>query len=217
MVVPLSFGICSLGIFDQRMGRYNYVQVKWLYMNQDNPWTTLSTKTPYENPWIRVEHSDVLTPAGTAGIYGVVRFKNLAVGVVPIDQEGYTYLVGQFRYALGRYSWEIPEGGCPLGTDALATAKRELQEETGLSANEWTTLLETDLSNSVSDEEGIIFLAQGLVQGQASPEDTEELAVKRVPFAEAYQMVLAGEIRDSLSVMGILRVQLMIQEGKILL
>jgi len=199
------------------MGRYNYVQVKWLYMNQDNPWTTLSTKTPYENPWIRVEHSDVLTPAGTAGIYGVVRFKNLAVGVVPIDQEGYTYLVGQFRYALGRYSWEIPEGGCPLGTDALATAKRELQEETGLSANEWTTLLETDLSNSVSDEEGIIFLAQGLVQGQASPEDTEELAVKRVPFAEAYQMVLAGEIRDSLSVMGILRVQLMIQEGKILL
>ncbi|MCH2081351.1 MAG: NUDIX hydrolase [Saprospiraceae bacterium] len=186
-------------------------------MNQDNPWTTLSTKTPYENPWIRVEHSDVLTPAGTAGIYGVVRFKNLAVGVVPIDQEGYTYLVGQFRYALGRYSWEIPEGGCPLGTDALATAKRELQEETGLSANEWTTLLETDLSNSVSDEEGIIFLAQGLVQGQASPEDTEELAVKRVPFAEAYQMVLAGEIRDSLSVMGILRVQLMIQEGKILL
>ena len=186
-------------------------------MNQDNPWTTLSTKTPYENPWIRVEHSDVLTPAGTAGIYGVVRFKNLAVGIVPIDQEGYTYLVGQFRYALGRYSWEIPEGGCPLGTDALATAKRELQEETGLSANEWTTLLETDLSNSVSDEEGIIFLAQGLVQGQASPEDTEELAVKRVPFAEAYQMVLAGEIRDSLSVMGILRVQLMIQEGKILL
>lgn len=186
-------------------------------MNQDNPWTTLSTKTPYENPWIRVEHSDVLTPAGTAGIYGVVRFKNLAVGVVPIDQEGYTYLVGQFRYALGRYSWEIPEGGCPLGTDALATAKRELQEETGLSANEWTTLLETDLSNSVSDEEGIIFLAQGLVQGKASPEDTEELAVKRVPFAEAYQMVLAGEIRDSLSVMGILRVQLMIQEGKILL
>jgi 8-oxo-dGTP pyrophosphatase MutT (NUDIX family) len=197
------------------MDWYHHVQIKSLYMSQDNPWTTLKTSTPYQNPWIKIEHSDVLTPAGTEGIYGVVRFKNLAVGVVPIDQEGYTYLVGQFRYALDRYSWEIPEGGCPIGTDALNTAKRELQEETGLSANEWTAILETDLSNSVSDEEGIIFLAQGLAQGEASPEETEDLAIKRIPFAEAYQMVLKGEIRDSLSVMGILKVQLMIQEGTI--
>ena len=176
-----------------------------------NPWKTLHTTTPYENPWIRVEHSEVINPAGNPGIYGVVRFKNLAVGVIPIDEEGNIYLVGQYRYALQRYSWEIPEGGCPIGTDALATAKRELQEETGLRATHWSKIVEMDVSNSVSDEEGVIFLAKGLSEGEASPEETEDLQVKKLPFDEAYQMVVKGEIRDSLSVMGILRLKLILK------
>ncbi len=176
----------------------------------NNPWKTLNTRNAYENPWIRVDHSEVITPTGTNGIYGVVHFKNIAVGVVPLDEQGYTYLVGQYRYALDRYSWEIPEGGCPEGTDTLATAKRELKEETGLEAQNWKPILEMDVSNSVTDEVGILYLAQGLSQGEAAPEETEELQIRHLPFAEAYQMVLKGEIRDSLSVMGILRVHILL-------
>lgn len=174
-----------------------------------NPWTTLSTRVAYENPWIRVEHHDVLNPAGKKGIYGLVRFQNLAVGVVPVDEEGYTWLVGQYRYALNRYSWEIPEGGCPVGTDPLDTARRELAEETGLRADNWTRLLDFHLSNSVTDEFGVAYLATGLTLGPAAPEETEELALRRLPLSEAIAMVLNGEITDAVSVMALQRVALL--------
>ena len=170
-----------------------------------NNWKTLDRTTSYENPWIRVEHREVLTPAGTPGIYGVVQFKNKAIGIVPIDDEGFIYLVGQYRYPLEEYSWEIPEGGSPEGEDPLVTAKRELKEETGLTATQWQPLGRVHTSNSVTDEEGFMFLAQGLTAGEAQPEDTEELALRRVPLAEAVEMVMRSEITDSISIAGILK------------
>ncbi|MEM9258012.1 MAG: NUDIX hydrolase, partial [Bacteroidota bacterium] len=166
----------------------------------NNPWQTKSTSVPYENPWIRIEHREVINPAGNPGIYGLVKYKNHAVGIVPVDDEGYTYLVGQYRYATDTYEWEIPEGGCPVGTDLLATAKRELKEETGLVAEEWTQIMDFYLSNSVTDEYGVAFLARGLRQEEAEPEDTEDLALRRVPLKEAIQMTLDGSIKDALSV-----------------
>lgn len=170
-----------------------------------NPWETLSTKTHYENPWIKVEEHQVINPAGNPGIYGKVSFKNQAVGIIASDRAGSIRLVGQFRYPLNQYSWEIPEGGSPHGEDILVSAKRELREETGLTAGRWSELMRLHLSNSVSDEEAIIFLAQDLTEGEALPDDTEDLAIRNIPFNEALQMVMAGEITDSMSVAAILK------------
>jgi len=173
------------------------------------PWTVLSETETYANPWITVTHAEVVTPGATRGVYGTVHFRNLAIAVLPLDQERHTWLVGQHRYPLDRYSWEVPEGGCPLGReDPLATAQRELKEETGVVARRWDKLLELDMSNSVTDERAIAYVARDLTVGEAEPESTEQLAVRRVPFIQAYQMVLDGEITDALSVATILRAQL---------
>ncbi|HEY4337512.1 MAG TPA: NUDIX hydrolase, partial [Puia sp.] len=145
-----------------------------------------------------------------AGIYGKIHFKNLAVGVLPLDGEGNTWLVGQYRFPLEEYSWEIPEGGGALGVDPLESAKRELREETGLVASSWEPLLEMHLSNSVSDEKAIIFLARGLEQREPMPDETEQLVVRRVPFEEAYRMVEQGLITDAMSVAAILKAKLVL-------
>jgi 8-oxo-dGTP pyrophosphatase MutT (NUDIX family) len=172
-----------------------------------NPWKTNSTKEIYENRWIKLTEYQVTNPAGNAGIYGKVHFKNKAIGIVAIDGEGYTWLVGQWRYTLNTWSWEIPEGGGPLHNDVLAAAQRELKEETGLTAARWTMIQRVHLSNSVSDEEGFIFLAEELTEGQVEREETEaDMKVMRLPFAEALRMVNEGTITDSLSIIGILRV-----------
>lgn len=176
---------------------------------QHNPWTVNETTVPYENPWIRVEHNEVTNPAGKPGIYGVVHFKNLALGCIALDEEDHIWLVGQYRFPLNVYSWEIPEGGGSRDTDPLVSIQRELEEECGLRASNWTLIQEMDLSNSVSDERGMIWLATGLSQGVQQPEETEQLKIKRVPFNEALKMVLAGEIRDSLSVAGILKLEVL--------
>jgi len=185
-------------------------------MNEShNPWKILGEKTIYDNKWIGISEFDVINPSGGKGIYGKVHFKNFAIGVVPLDEDLNTYLVGQFRFALNAYSWEIPEGGGPLDIEPLESAKRELIEETGLVAKEWTQIMHLHLSNSVSDEYGLIFLARGLTQQQAMPEETEQLVVKKVPFDEVYRMVESGEITDSMTVAAILKVKLMMVEGKI--
>jgi ADP-ribose pyrophosphatase len=174
----------------------------------NNPWKTLSSKPIYDNPWISLTEHQVINPGGGKGIYGEVNFKNLAIGIIVLDENNNTWLVGQYRFPLKSYSWEIPEGGGPLAVDPLISAKRELFEETGISANSWTEIQRIHLSNSVSDEIGIIFLAQDLSYGDAEPEETEQLVLRKLPFLEAYQMVLDGEITDSLSVAAILKLKI---------
>ncbi|MEZ0540229.1 NUDIX domain-containing protein [Fibrella arboris] len=171
-----------------------------------NPWKTLDSEVRYENNWLAIRHENVITPAGTPGIYGVVSFKNKAVGVIPIDEQGYTYLVGQYRYALNEYTWEIPEGGAPVGTDMLTSAQRELQEETGLVANRWTKLARIHTSNSATDEEGFIYIAEELTPGPHAPEETEDLQLLRLPLTEAVSMVMDGRITDSISMAALLMV-----------
>lgn len=172
-----------------------------------NPWTLVSTKNIYDNKWISVREDAVVQPDGERGIYGVVHFKNIAIGVLAIEDE-WVYLVGQYRYALERYSWEIPEGGCAEGEEPLTAAKRELEEETGLRAKNWRKLGEAFLSNSVSDELAVWFVATGLEQGEHRPEGTEQLEVRRVSFDEAVRMVLSGEISDALSQLAIMQYKL---------
>ena len=178
-----------------------------------NPWTTLSSKEQYDNKWINVTEHQVLNPAGGPGIYGVVHFKNAAIGVIALDDEMNTYLVGQYRYTLNQFTWEIPEGGGTLGEDPLEGAKRELLEETGLVAKSWTPIIYIHLSNSVSDEGGVIYLARDLEQHNAEPEETEQLYIKKLPFDTVYQMVKNHEITDSMSIAAIQKVKLMQLEG----
>ncbi len=181
----------------------------------ENPWKVLSAEEVYDNPWIRLTKYDVINPGGGKGIYGKVHFKNHAIGVLALDDHMNTWLVGQYRFVLDAYSWEIPEGGCPLNTSPLESAKRELKEETGFSAARWTEIQTLHLSNSVSDELGYIFVAQNLTAGDAEPEETEDLNVRKLPFEDAYQMVLRGEITDSISIIAILKVKQMIAEDKL--
>jgi 8-oxo-dGTP pyrophosphatase MutT (NUDIX family) len=171
-----------------------------------NPWQILSSLQIYENPWIKVQEDQVLNPSGNPGIYGTVHFKNKAIGIIPIDEEGYTWLVGQYRYPLNEYSWEIPMGGGKIGIDILESAQRELKEETGLTAEKWTKIARIHTSNSVTDEEGFVFLAEKLTLGETEFEDTEDLQIKKIKLSEAIEMVMRDEITDSLSVGGLLKV-----------
>jgi 8-oxo-dGTP pyrophosphatase MutT (NUDIX family) len=178
-----------------------------------NPWTRLSRRVAYETAWITVYDDEVLRPDGQPGVYGMVHFKNLAVGIVPLDENDRVLLVGQYRYTLDCYSWEIPEGGAPACEDALAAAQRELREETGYRANRWQELLRAHLSNSVSDELAICYLATELLPGPAEPDGSEELALRWVPFSQALAMIDSGEITDALSILGLQRVALLRQQA----
>lgn len=178
-----------------------------------NPWKTLKTKEVYDNPWIQVTHRDVINPGGGKGIYGVVHFKNLAIGIVPLDKDLNTWLVGQYRYTMNEYTWEIPEGGGIIGVDPLDSAKRELLEETGIRASNWFKITDLATSNSVTDERGLIYVARDLTFGESEPEESEDLKIKKVPFSEAVDMVMRGEITDSLAMIGIMKVKLMLDRG----
>lgn len=178
-----------------------------------NPWKITSEKEVYDNPWINLTEYQVINPSGNPGIYGKVHYKNIGIGIIPLDEDTNTYLVGQYRFTIDQYTWEIPEGGGPLGIDPLESAKRELLEETGLKARTWAEIQRMHLSNSVSDELSIIYLAHGLEQFEAEPEETEQLIIKKLPFNEVYRMVCNGEITDSMAVAGILKVKLMLLEG----
>ncbi len=172
------------------------------------PWTRRSRQAVYDNAWITVWHDEVARPDGSPGIYGVVHFANLAAGVVVLDDEGRVVLVGQHRYTVDAYSWEIPEGGVPAGESALDGARRELREETGIDAVDWQELLRFHLSNSVSDEAGVVFAARAETHGAAAPEPSEDLAIRWVPFDEALAMTTDGRITDAITIMGLQRIAL---------
>ncbi|WP_207435689.1 NUDIX domain-containing protein [Sabulibacter ruber] len=175
--------------------------------SEENPWKTLDSKPIYDNPWISVREEQVINPGGGRGIYGVVSMKNLAIGIIPIDEEGNTWLVGQYRYTVNEYSWEIPMGGGPIGIDPLESAKRELKEETGFTAEQWTNIGRIHTSNSVTDEEGFIFLAEDLTAGETEFEETEDLKIWKLPLHEAVRMAMDSEITDAISVAGLLKAE----------
>lgn len=170
-----------------------------------NPWKTTASRQVYDNPWIAVREDQVINPSGGTGIYGVVHFKNLAIGIIPLDEQHNTWLVGQYRYALDAWSWEIPMGGGALEVPPLESAQRELQEETGLTAASWELLMKIHTSNSVTDEAGFIYLARDLTEGAPDFDETEDLRIQKLPLTAAIDKVISGEITDSLSIAGLLR------------
>lgn len=181
-------------------------------MNESkNPWITHSSKEIYSNPWITLTEHDVTNPGGGKSLYGKVHFKNWALGIIPLDEEQNTWLVGQHRYTLDEYSWEIPMGGGPLTIPKRESAKRELKEETGLTAEKWTEICKIHTSNSVTDEVGIAYLAENLTQGETEFEETEDLKIWKLPFKEALDMCDRGEITDSLSVAALYRLARMLK------
>ena len=182
---------------------------------ENNPWKKLSSTLKYENDWIRINEDQVLTPAGKPGIYGVVHFKNRAIAVIPLDEEYNTWIVGQFRYAPESYEWEVPEGGCPPDELPVETARRELQEETGLKAESFELIQEMQLSNSATDEISYTYIAKGLTITDTDHEETEIIRVRKLPFEQLFQMAMNGEIKDALSVAGILKTKILIDQGKI--
>jgi 8-oxo-dGTP pyrophosphatase MutT (NUDIX family) len=177
-------------------------------MKKIGPWSRTSSTEIYSNPWVTLHHEEVITPSGTSGIYGKVHFKNRAIGIIPLDEHNNTLLVGQYRYALDEYSWEIPMGGGPLDEPPLLSAQRELKEETGLYGGDWQQLFKLHTSNSVTDEEGYVFLARNLQSGEQQLGDTEgDLVVKQLPFSEAIAMLEREEITDVISMAGLLAVE----------
>jgi ADP-ribose pyrophosphatase len=185
-------------------------------MNKEHPlnsWKTISSELMYESAWIAVHKHQTINPAGNPAVYSVVNFKNLAIGILPLSDDGHTWLVGQWRYPLNTYSWEIPEGGGPLGEAPLETAVRELKEETGIVAKKFEEIMQLHLSNSATNEHAFVFLATGLTFEEAEPEETEDLAIKKMHINEAFEMVLNGEITDAISVAAIYKVKYLIDKG----
>ncbi|MES2689415.1 MAG: NUDIX hydrolase [Bacteroidota bacterium] len=182
---------------------------------EENPWKITSKKDVYETPWITVTHHDVVNPAGNQGIYGTVHFKNYALGIVALDENNDTWIVGQYRFPMNEYTWEIPEGGGPVGEDPLISAKRELMEETGIEASDWLLIQHMQLSNSASDEVAFLYLAKNLIYHKPHPEENEELQQRKIHFETLYAMVKAGKVTDSLTVAAVLKIKLMMLEGEL--
>jgi ADP-ribose pyrophosphatase YjhB (NUDIX family) len=174
---------------------------------KNNPWQTLDNKEIYDNPWINVQEHQVINPGGGEGIYGKVSFKNKAIGIIPLDEHNNTWLVGQYRYTIDEYSWEIPMGGGAIEDDILMSAQRELKEETGITAGKWEQIMRIHTSNSVTNEEGFIFLAEELEYGEKQLEESEaDLKLWKLPFGVVVDMVIKGKITDAISIAGILKI-----------
>ena len=179
------------------------------------PWQVQSRRVAFENPWIQIVDHAVQHPDGSDGQYGVVRFKNRAIGILPVHEDGTIPLVGQHRFAHDSYSWELPEGGGPLDQDPLDAAKRELAEETGLRAAHWMEIAQFDVSNSVTDEQAVCFLAWDLTKGAPSPDPSEKFTYDRVSFSALRKRVFNGQIRDSLTIIMVLKAAALLEAGEL--
>ncbi len=168
-------------------------------------WKTLKSRTIFDNDWMTVKEDHVVSPTGSQHSYGHVHFKNKAIAVVPLDDHGNTWLVGQDRYTLGEYSWEVPMGGSHPGETPEATAIRELREETGLSCGSLTALMRLHTSNSITDEEGFVFVAEELEEGDTAFDEMESLDIRKLPLTDAIAMAKSGAITDAISVAALLR------------
>ena len=185
----------------------NIIKTKNKLPTTPNPWKPQSSKKIFENPWFALHEDEVINPGGGLSHYGKINFKNIAIGIIPLDENNNTWLVGQYRYVPDCYSWEIPMGGGALNIDPLESAKRELKEETGLIAHDWQKLMELHTSNSVTDERGLIYVARDLTHGETEFEETEDLLIQKLPLDEAVERVLNGEITDVISVAGLLKLK----------
>ena len=183
--------------------------------NESNPWITKTNEQVYESDWIKVTKRDVINPAGNDAIYSVVHFKNLAIGIFPLDKDYNTWLVGQFRYPTNEYSWEIPEGGGKMDTNPIESASRELKEETGIIAKNYIELMCMHLSNSATDEVAVVYLATNLTFTEAEPEESEQLQVKKLHLNEAFNWVMEGKIKDAISVATILKAKWLMDNNQL--
>lgn len=173
-------------------------------------WIPHRREAVFDNPFYVIWEDKVTNPANKPGFYSIVHFKREAVGIIPLDEDMNTWIVGQYRYPMDSYEWEIPEGGAD-DNDPLATAHKELKEEAGLEAGRMDLILEMQLSNSGTDEVSFTFLARDLKIGEATPEETEQISIKKLPFSQVVEMVMKGEIRDAISVASILKLQRLIE------
>lgn len=180
-----------------------------------NPWKVLSTKPVHETPWIKITHHDVINPAGNSTVYTTVNFKNYAIAVIPLDENYNTWIVGQYRFPINEYSWEIIEGGGPIELSPQESAARELKEEAGITAKVWHEIYEFHASNSATDELAKVFVAKDLSFGESCPEESEELQVKKIPFQELVSMVYENKVKDSLTIISVLITDKLIKEGKL--
>ncbi len=180
-----------------------------------NPWEILDTVDVYESDWISLVKHNVLDPKKNKAVYSIVKFKHTAIGVLPLDKDLNTWIVGQYRFPINKYSWEIPEGGGSLSEAPVEAAKRELSEEVGISAKKYTLIQEFNTTNSCTDEKAYLYVAQDLSFHDSHPDDNEELKVKKIPFEKLYQMVLNGEITDSLTIIAAHKTKYLLENNKL--
>jgi 8-oxo-dGTP pyrophosphatase MutT (NUDIX family) len=183
--------------------------------SEDNPWTTLSTEPRFEDDFVRVDDHRVINPAGREANYGVVHFKNIGLRILPVDAEGQTFLVGQYRYGADYFSWEFPAGNQDPGEDSRDGAKRELREEIGQIATEWLDLAEIVPSGSITDQRERSYVAWDLHKAEQDLDEQEAIRVKRLPFAEAVRMAVSGEIRDAGSIVALLLIDAKLRRGEL--
>lgn len=170
-------------------------------MDDFKRWKITDRKEVYASPWISVHHNDVIAPTGAETIYGSIHFKNMAIGILPIDETGHTWIVGQARFCFDAFTWELPQGGGARDVPAIETARRELSEECNLAAEHFIPLYEgVQVSNCVSDELAHAFIAYGLSERPGQLDDTEELTVRRLPISEVFDMIDRGEIKDMFTI-----------------
>lgn len=198
------------------MSKPSDITPRWAEGLPDRPrWKSLGESVLVDTPWMRVTRHPAVAPTGMTADYVVMRPRNVGTGVLPLHDDGTVSLVGQHRFTLMRYSWEMPEGGAPEGEDPFDAVRRELAEEAGLRAEHWRAALDMDLSNSITDERAMTWVAWGLTPAPLDPDPTEVIVSARVPFRDLLAEVARGAVRDSMTVATAYKAYHMAREGEL--